>query len=180
MKIRNLVLLLPIMAACASAKKTSVKSAPVKIDYDKVCTSENPIPMPTSIEEGDIVFASCDGKIRKIGDAPAKNAPSDLPDNERGLKYISIACAASNREIDVWNVKPMEHAKEGASVKQAEVIGRAGMHRDGRGNYVVTVMYDGNRKLYMNPAQVLFPGRKAEECEKTAPAPAASPPASVL
>lgn len=162
---KKIFLVLLAVCACAPVSEQSVKREQFQIDWNEICTSENPIPALNASEEGDPVFAACDGEIREIGETPHVNAPGDLPDNPKGLKYISIKCEKGNIEIDVWYVKPKKGLKENIPVKQGDIVGVVGRHRDGRGNYAVIIMYDNNRKLYVDPVQVLHK-KKYEGCEK--------------
>ena len=162
----KVILIVLLVAACAPENKPVVKPAPAQKSADEICTSENPIPLLSASEENSLVFAACNGVIREIGEAPHNNAPGDLPDNPKGLKYISIACE-NNIDVDIYFVMPREGLKAGDSVKQADIIGRVGRRRDSKGNYVATIMYDNNRKLYIDPLQRLYPKHpKAKGCDK--------------
>ncbi|MDR1476874.1 MAG: hypothetical protein LBI17_01960 [Rickettsiales bacterium] len=55
---------------------------------------------------------------------------------------------------------PRDDLKTGDAVKVGEVIGVLGKHADKQGNYALMVMYDNDKKLYIDPRPFIFDAPK--------------------
>jgi hypothetical protein len=73
-----------------------------------------------------------------------------LPDNPKGLQHVSITREKENIDVDIRYISAREYIKERIVVKQGDIIGKVGKHRDDKGNHTVITMYNNNKQLYLD------------------------------